>query len=173
VQDPRTSRRRAAAGSPRRRRQTTYSSVSGPRPDRVAAWAVGLSLFLVIVAGATARADTGGADLSETGAAALQPPGSGKKAEGMARITWYGPGFYGRRTACGVRLRRATAGVAHRRLPCGTRVILYAKGRTVTVRVIDRGPYARGVEWDLTAATARALSLSGRTPARVAYARLP
>jgi rare lipoprotein A len=75
-----------------------------------------------------------------------------------ARATWYGPGFYGRRTACGKRLTRATLGVAHRTLPCGTNVALLHEGRTLIVPVIDRGPYA-DADWDLTQATARALEL--------------
>lgn len=71
--------------------------------------------------------------------------------------TWYGPGFYGNRTACGRRLQRDTLGVAHRNLPCGTDVSILYKGRTITVPVIDRGPYAHGADWDLTEATARRL----------------
>jgi rare lipoprotein A len=71
--------------------------------------------------------------------------------------TWYGPGLFGRRTACGPRLRRSTLGVAHRRLPCGSLVTLYHRGRFITVPVIDRGPHVPGVTWDLTAATARSL----------------
>src|SRR4051794_13253463 len=57
--------------------------------------------------------------------------------------TWYGPGFFGDRTACGERLRRKTIGVAHRHLPCGTRVTLKYRGHYVRARVIDRGPYTR------------------------------
>lgn len=75
----------------------------------------------------------------------------------LQRATWYGPGFYGRRTACGGRLTRSTLGVAHRSLPCGTRVELFSGGRRITVPVIDRGPFVRGVSWDLTYATARRL----------------
>jgi rare lipoprotein A (peptidoglycan hydrolase) len=78
----------------------------------------------------------------------------------LAAATWYGPGFYGNRTACGVRLTRETLGVAHRRLPCGTQVELAYRSRTVTVPVIDRGPYARGIDWDLTSATARRLGFT-------------
>jgi rare lipoprotein A (peptidoglycan hydrolase) len=73
------------------------------------------------------------------------------------KATWYGPGFYGKRTACGHRLGRATLGVAHRTLPCGTRVTFYHDGHFVTVAVIDRGPFRPGVAWDLTAAAARQL----------------
>lgn len=77
-----------------------------------------------------------------------------------ARATWYGPGFFGHRTACGTRLTHHTLGVAHKSLPCGTNVALRYRGRTVVVPVIDRGPYSRGVDYDLTEATARALGMS-------------
>ena len=73
--------------------------------------------------------------------------------------TWYGPGFYGNRTACGQRLTTTILGVAHRTLPCGTRVALRANGRSLVVPVIDRGPYARGVTYDLTRATAERLGV--------------
>jgi len=74
-----------------------------------------------------------------------------------AMATWYGPGFYGRRTACGMRMTRSLLGVAHKRLPCGTQVAVLYKGRRITVPVVDRGPFRHGTEWDLTAATANAL----------------
>lgn len=71
--------------------------------------------------------------------------------------SWYGPGFYGNRTGCGRTLGTGTLGVAHKSLPCGTKVTFRYRGRSVTVPVIDRGPYAAGREWDLTAATKRRL----------------
>lgn len=74
--------------------------------------------------------------------------------------TWYGPGFYGRRTACGQRMSRRLLGVAHKTLPCGTQVALLHAGRTITVPVVDRGPFRRGTDWDLTSATARALAFT-------------
>jgi hypothetical protein len=67
--------------------------------------------------------------------------------------SWYGPGLYGNSTACGGALTPGRLGVAHKSLPCGTRVTFRYGRRSVTVRVIDRGPYAAGREWDLTAAT--------------------
>jgi len=82
--------------------------------------------------------------------------------------TWYGPGFFGERTACGQRLGRRTIGVAHRHLPCGTRVTLKYRGRYVRARVIDRGPYPRGVRWDLTQQTARKLHLTTTDTIRAA-----
>ncbi len=74
--------------------------------------------------------------------------------------TWYGPGMFGNRTACGTRLHRYTLGVANRNLPCGTNVSIYYRGRTIVVPVIDRGPYANGANWDLTQATAQALDMT-------------
>jgi hypothetical protein len=88
-----------------------------------------------------------------------------------ATATLYGPGFYGRRTACGVVLRRSTIGVAHRWLPCGTPVSIYYDGRSMIVPVIDRGPYANGANWDLTMATGRALGMD--TTAKVGAVSLP
>ncbi len=67
--------------------------------------------------------------------------------------SWYGPGFYGQRTACGRTIRRGTLGVAHKSLPCGRKVSFRYGGKSVTVPVIDRGPFVGGREWDLTAAT--------------------
>lgn len=87
------------------------------------------------------------------------------------RATWYGPGFWGNRTACGQRLRKRTVGVAHRRLPCGTRVVLRYRGRFLRTRVIDRGPYANGANWDLTRKAARQLNFTQTDAIRVARVR--
>ena len=65
-------------------------------------------------------------------------------------ISWYGPGLYGNGTACGQRLTKELVGVAHRTLPCGTLVTFRYKGVTLTVPVIDRGPYVSGRTWDLS-----------------------
>jgi rare lipoprotein A (peptidoglycan hydrolase) len=51
-------------------------------------------------------------------------------------------------------------GVAHRTLPCGTQVELAYGGATITVPVVDRGPFKKGRRWDLTAATAEALGFT-------------
>lgn len=71
--------------------------------------------------------------------------------------SWYGPGLYGNRLGCGGTLRAGTVGVAHKRLPCGTKVVFRYRGRAATIRVVDRGPYVGGREWDLTAAAKRKL----------------
>src|SRR5947208_3392390 len=50
--------------------------------------------------------------------------------------TWYGPGFYGRRTACGRTLTRTTLGVANKSLPCGTKVTFAYHGHFAIAPVI-------------------------------------
>jgi rare lipoprotein A (peptidoglycan hydrolase) len=63
--------------------------------------------------------------------------------------------------ACGGTLYPWTRGVAHKTLPCGTKVTLRYEGRTVTVPVVDRGPYVAGREFDLTEATRNDLGFGG------------
>jgi hypothetical protein len=87
---------------------------------------------------------------------------------GRSVATWYGPGFFGERTACGVRLHRDTIGVAHRHLACGTKVTLGYHGRYVRARVIDRGPYTNNARWDLTQRTAKRLNLTTTDTIRAA-----
>lgn len=57
-------------------------------------------------------------------------------------VTWYGPGFYGGKTACGQRYTRRIVGVASRTLRCGTLVQFSWHGISVVAPVIDRGPFA-------------------------------
>lgn len=74
-------------------------------------------------------------------------------------VSWYGPGFYGKRTACGLAMTKGLIGVAHRTLPCGTKVTFKnaSNGRVVTAPVVDRGPYVSGRQWDLTGGLCLAL----------------
>lgn len=83
--------------------------------------------------------------------------------------TWYGPGLYGRRTACGFRLTKRLEGVAHRTLPCGARVILSYSGRSVTTKVVDRGPYTAGITFDVTYATAQVLGMRNTVTLKAKY----
>lgn len=78
--------------------------------------------------------------------------------------SWYGPGFYGNRTACGEKLTRSMVGLADRTLPCGTAVSLTYDGRSLTLPVIDRGPYANGATIDLTHAAAQELGITETVP---------
>ncbi len=85
-------------------------------------------------------------------------PATGVHATGIA--TWFGPGFYGKQTACGQTLTPGVVGVANRTLPCGTLVEVTYKGHSLTVPVLDRGPYGHGADWDLTAGAAEALGIT-------------
>jgi len=80
-----------------------------------------------------------------------------------AVATWYGPGLFGHHTACGQVLSHRIMGVAHKTLPCGTPVELSFGGRTITVPVIDRGPFSNGARYDLTFAVAQALGVKQTT----------
>jgi rare lipoprotein A len=75
--------------------------------------------------------------------------------------SYYGPGLYGNGVACGGTLMPGTLGVANKTLPCGTKVKLRYRGRSLTVPVIDRGPYVAGRDYDLTAATKERLGFPG------------
>jgi hypothetical protein len=77
-----------------------------------------------------------------------------------AIATWYGPGFYGNETACGLEMTKDLVGVAHRSLPCGTNVAVRYGGRTLVVPVVDRGPFSGKAKWDLTAAAAEQLGFT-------------
>ena len=78
-----------------------------------------------------------------------------------AHASWYGPGLYGGHLSCGGTLDAGDLGVAHKSLPCGSKVTLRHHGRVIRVRVIDRGPYVAGREYDLTEATAQRLKFKG------------
>jgi peptidoglycan lytic transglycosylase len=79
----------------------------------------------------------------------------------LAGASYYGPGLYGNGVACGGTLEPGTLGVANKTLPCGTLVKLRYNGRSITVPVIDRGPYVAGREYDLTTATKERLGFPG------------
>jgi len=131
-------------------------------------WAIALAAFLALFAGLEtgARAGTGGAS-SYTASA----PNGKELAFGAWRYggaSWYGPGLWGNKTACGQTLRPQTMGVAHKTLPCGTAVKFVYHGRAVITQVIDRGPYVHGRAWDFTKAVSDALGFEG--VGRVRYA---
>ena len=54
-------------------------------------------------------------------------------------------------------MTRKLIGVAHKKLKCGTKVEIYYKGRTIVAPVVDRGPFRKGTEYDLTYAAAKKL----------------
>jgi rare lipoprotein A len=77
--------------------------------------------------------------------------------------SWYGPGFHGNKTANGERYDMHQLTAAHRTLPLGSIAVVrsMSTGRQVTVRINDRGPFARGRVLDLSLAGANALGMIG------------
>ena len=77
--------------------------------------------------------------------------------------SWYGPGFHGKRTANGEKFSTNDLTAAHKTLPFGTqiRVTNERTGKSVVVRINDRGPYAHGRVVDLSKAAAQAAGIEG------------
>ena len=87
--------------------------------------------------------------------------------EGTA--SWYGPGFHGRFTASGEKYNQFAMTAAHTILPLQTevRVKNLENGRTVVLRINDRGPFVNGRVIDLSRAAAQKLGVLGPGTARV------
>lgn len=77
----------------------------------------------------------------------------------------------GRQTACGVTIGPKTYGVAHPSLPCGARIFVAYGHTQVLTEVLERGPYAPGLELDLTPALAARLGIDAVTNVRWRFAR--
>jgi Lipoproteins len=124
----------------------TATTVVGPDGSFLARWRtdeIGSFTVRALITGA--QAQTADVSTPTTNVTVYRP----------ARATWFGPGFYGKHTACGQVMSHALLGVAHRTLPCGTPVALFYGGKSITVPVIDRGPFANGARYDLTSASRR------------------
>jgi rare lipoprotein A len=139
------------------------NSRRAPRPKRRSPrlrWVAASLAALVILAGGagSAQAAPGGASPIVSSPAGQELVFSPFRSAGAS---WYGPGLYGNKTACGQILRATTIGVAHRSLPCGTMVKFVYNGHALVAPVIDRGPYVKGRAWDLTAAASEALEFEG------------
>ena len=85
---------------------------------------------------------------------------------GLASVYGNRDGHAGTRTASGERMNPGAMTAAHRTLPFGSRVHVVNKrnGKSVTVRITDRGPFVRGRVIDVSPAAASALGFSGLTP---------
>jgi rare lipoprotein A (peptidoglycan hydrolase) len=113
------------------------------------------SIAALMIAAPAASAQTGGVPGGTTTDPSATPSTSPGSWTTYKAATWYGPGFWGKSTACGTVLTPQTLGVAHRSLPCGTQVTFSYNGASVTATVIDRGPFHKGYAWDLTKKTAK------------------
>lgn len=150
----------------------TALAIERPRDGRLR-WALAFAAFAVclVALAPAAQAGTGGASAYSPPSASASNGALTFSAIRVGEASWYGPGLYGRKTACGETLRPHTLGVAHKKLPCGTTVKFIYHGHTLITQVIDRGPYVKGRTWDLTAAASESLGLEGVGKVRYAIAR--
>jgi rare lipoprotein A len=83
--------------------------------------------------------------------------------------TYYGHEFAGRRTASGERFNPGAMTAAHRTLRFGTRVRVTNahNGRSVIVRINDRGPFVKGCAIDLSSGAARAIGMGSTAHVRL------
>lgn len=111
---------------------------------------------------------TASVDPAATGSISQDGFGAGKAIQ-RGTASWYGPGFHGRRTASGERFNSLAMTAAHPTLPFGTklRVVNESNGRSVVVRVNDRGPFAHRRIIDLAKGPAQALGLTSSGTAYV------
>ncbi len=102
--------------------------------------------------------------------AAAAPSG----ASHIVRASWYGPGFDGRRTSSGEVFNEHSLTAASKTLPLGSRVRVtnLSTGRSVVVKVNDRGPFVRGRSLDLSEAAARRIGVVHAGVAKVKVTRL-
>lgn len=105
------------------------------------------------------------------GSALLMLSGTGAQALGTGIASFYGKGdgFHGRKTANGERYDRYSMTAAHRTLPFGTkvRVTNLRNGKSVIVRINNRGPFVRGRIIDVSYAAAQQLGFAGQGITRV------
>lgn len=87
----------------------------------------------------------------------------------VGRASYYGPGFQGKKTASGERFDMNALTAAHRRLPFGARVRVtnLDNGKSVVVRINDRGPFKKSRVIDLSLAAARKIGMTATGTARV------
>lgn len=88
---------------------------------------------------------------------------------GSMKASWYGPGFHGKKTANGEVYDQMSLTAAHKSLKFGTllKVTNPKNGKSVVVRINDRGPYIEGRDLDLSKAAAIELGLMKRGVARM------
>ena len=106
---------------------------------------------------------------AEEASAAEEPKTLLQRIIARGQASFYGRGLQGRRTASGERFDRKALTAAHPTLPFGTMVQVenLLTGRTVVVRINDRGPFARGRIIDLSEAAGHLIGLRGVAPVQI------
>ena len=97
------------------------------------------------------------------------PNAEGTKVEQVGNASWYGSAFQGEETASGETFDQKKLTAAHRTLPMGTKALVtnLETGKSVTVKINDRGPYAKGRKIDLSHAAAQQIGMSKDGVAKV------
>jgi rare lipoprotein A (peptidoglycan hydrolase) len=95
--------------------------------------------------------------------------------EQIGIASWYGPGFHGQETASGERFDQNQLTAAHRTLPLGTTAVVtnLETGKSVKVKITDRGPYVKGRKIDLSRAAARKLGMTKKGVTKVKIIATP
>jgi peptidoglycan lytic transglycosylase len=106
--------------------------------------------------------------------AAARGPAKVGREPGVVTASWYGPHFHGHRTSSGERFNQNRLTAASRTLPMESmvRVTNLANGKSVVVRINDRGPYVGGRAIDLSRAAARRIGLTRKGTGAVRIALL-
>lgn len=95
--------------------------------------------------------------------------GEGPKVEQVGNASWYGPAQDGKETASGETFDQNELTAAHPTLPLGTKAVVtnLETGKSVEVKINDRGPYVKGRKIDLSRAAARQIGMSKKGVAKV------
>jgi rare lipoprotein A len=127
-------------------------------------WAVGLSvLFAFMMAGCSSQ------NFTPARSSYYAPSGENYRGTRTEVASWYGPGFAGRRTSTGETYNPEGLTAASKTLPLGShvRVLNPDTGRSVVVRINDRGPFVHGRSLDLSHGAAQQIGLTGKGVGRV------
>lgn len=137
---------------------------TGPGRSRGATFGLVAALSVACATSAPARRPSTPSGPARTSANA---PKAGETNTGIA--SWYGPGFHGKRTACGEPFDQDALTAAHGTYPCGTRVrvTLLSSNKSVVVTVNDKFPRHKGRLIDVSRGAARAIGLIGPGTGRV------
>jgi rare lipoprotein A len=150
-------------------------SVNAAAPQARRPWSLGAAAVALLVYGGAVIQDAGRPAPPPQPMAATETAPATEWSAGLAhrgQASWYGSDFQGSPTASGEPFNMNALTAAHRTLPLGSyaRVKNLDNGRSVVVRINDRGPHARRREIDLSYAAAREIEMvaAGTAPVEVA-----
>ncbi len=121
-------------------------------------WRVILMIIFVLPGCSTERVAAYSVPIKQDARNYISPKPTFKQ---VGEASWYGPGFHGEKTANGEIFNQNRLSAAHRTLPLGTKakVTNTENGKSVDVKINDRGPYVGGRVIDLSRAAAKKLGM--------------